>query len=235
LVICPGCTKRSKRILFGGFSWRRGSGRDRSGRTAVWGRRALAGWRPWRTTRWSAGVTRLWRIRPARAGALVGWFVDPSGLTTAATAVAAARPGDYAVTQWGPAPVRPGLTTCLRWVPVGSHVCGLRFFARAAGTAIQVLRHRGGFTECRLPSRRTRWFAAGLACQVGTQGDPRAKHRRLRRAGDSFWLGRRPRVRGVAMNPIDHPHGGGQGKTSGGRPGTTPWGRLTKGYKTVRR
>ena len=172
----------------------------------------------------------MWRPR----GALGALLVGPGGVSFFSALPGGVPRGSYVVTSFGPTPLRPGLVTPLRWVPVGTQVSGLHFVARAPGTALKVLRHRGGFTECRLPSRGVRWFNSSHPVQVGPQGNPEVRHLRLTSAGDAWRAGRLPRTRGVAMNPVDHPHGGGQGKTAGGGPGMTPWGRLTKGYRTVR-
>lgn len=199
----------------------------------LWGRRAT------RTTGVTptVGVTpvvRVWhRLVTRPGGPARGAAVGPAGLIHGVAPARTHRPGGYAVTSWGPAPARPGTTLPLRWVPVGTSVWGVPGgAARAPGAAAKVLRHRAGRVELRLPSRRTTWTAAAGLCGVGhPAGYPAGP---ARRAGDTHRRGGRPRVRGVAMNPVDHPHGGGQGKTSGGRPGVTPWGRLTRGVPTRR-
>lgn len=212
----------------------RRSGRPRSGRTTVWGRTALASHRPWLTLSLLPGVVRVWLTRMVPGRPPVGLVVSVTGLTWWTTLGTQTYRGDYLTTSFVPVPVVPGLTTLLRWVPVGTSVFQVSFFARAPGTQAQVLRHRRGATECRLPSRATRWISWSTCCVVGSAGYSRWFRHVTGSAGAAVRDGRRPRVRGVAMNPVDHPHGGGQGKTAGGRPGTTPWGRLTKGYKTVR-
>lgn len=198
----------------------RGAGRP--GRTTLWGRRATRVVRPG----WVGPAARLVRT----------WRTHPGG-TTAVTPAGGVhhrpgpgRPGGYSVTSWGPARVRPGTTLPLRWVPVGTSVGRVGWAGRSA--PVKVLRHRDGRVECRLGSRRTAWLDAAVTAVVAHRGTRPV--RADRSAGDAHRRGRRPRVRGVAMNPVDHPHGGGQGKTSGGRPGVTPWGRLTKGQPTRR-
>lgn len=208
---------------------RRGSGRS-DGAITVWGRRGVTRVVPHRGG-FPTGVYRLWgttRFTAAPVGVLVG----PAGLTGWGPYPGGATPGDYLAREWGPLPVRPGWTTLLRWVPVGTSLAGVYWAGRAPGTSVKVLRHRGGFTEVRLPSRRGVWVPAGTPVMFGRT--PHGGHylHRWTTAGDTWSAGGRPRIRGVATNPVDHPHGGGQGKTSGGRPGTTPWGRLTKGKKT---
>jgi hypothetical protein len=195
----------------------------RPGRTTLWGRRATHRGRPGWAPHGVARVVRTWRTHP---GGHTG--VTPTGAVYFHPGPA--RPGGYSVTAWGPARVRPGVTLPLRWVPVGTRVGRVGWAGRSSPA--QVLRHRGGRVECRLGSRRTAWLDAAVTAVVGHAGVRPAP---LATAGDAHRRGRRPRVRGVAMNPVDHPHGGGQGKTSGGRPGVTPWGRLTRGQPTVRR
>lgn len=214
------------------------SGRNHTGRITLWGRRATHRWgTPSQGGYPGWGYARVWRTRATRMsgrGVLQGYLVGSAGLAGWGTLSGGTRPGEYVLTTVEPTRVRPGLTTCLRWLPVGVTVGEVSFYARAAGTGMKILRHRNGFTECRLPSRQHKWINSDCFARVGRQGNPEAKFFTLDRAGQSFHRGHRPRTRGVAMNPVDHPHGGGQGKTSGGRPGVTPWGRLTKGYKTVR-
>ena len=198
-------------------------GSARPGRTTLWGRRSTPRSRPG----WCppvAGVVRAWRTHPGgftgvTPGGAVGYHPGP------------ARRGDYRVASWGPTRPRPGVTLPLRWVPVGTSVGALAWAGRAA--PVKVLRHRADRVECRLASRRTAWFDGATLAGVAHRGV--RPPRRVATAGDRHREGRRPHVRGVAMNPVDHPHGGGQGKTSGGRPGVTPWGRLTKGQPTRRR
>lgn len=130
---------------------------------------------------------------------------------------------------------RPGWSTLLKWIPVGLQVCQLGWLCRSYGSTCKVLRHRQGKTQVKYPSGRVNWFDSTLGVTLTQQGGVKSKPKTLQKAGTSFHLGKRPRVRGVAMNPVDHPHGGGQGKTSGGRPGTTPWGRLTRGVRTSKK
>jgi large subunit ribosomal protein L2 len=106
-------------------------------------------------------------------------------------------------------------------------------FGRASGAGLRVVRRfLGGFTLVRMASGEERFFSDQLFCIVGMPSNLANKNKIIGKAGKSRLLGRRPKVRGVAMNPVDHPHGGGEGKTSGGRCAVTPYGKLTKGVKT---
>jgi large subunit ribosomal protein L2 len=106
--------------------------------------------------------------------------------------------------------------------------------ARSAGTSIQLMAREGKYAQLRLTSGEMRLVLAACRATIGQVGNVERENISIGKAGRSRWLGRRPRVRGVAMNPVDHPHGGGEGKTSGGRHPVTPWGVPTKGYKTRR-
>ena len=104
--------------------------------------------------------------------------------------------------------------------------------ARAAGTSATVVAKEGEYVTLRLPSGEMRLVNGRCIATVGILGNKDHMNVSLGIAGRSRWLGRRPKVRGTAMNPVDHPHGGGEGKTKGGRHPVTPWGQPTKGYKT---
>ena len=141
------------------------------------------------------------------------------------------------------APIAVGNALPLARIPVGTTVhCvemnpgqGARL-ARSAGAAVQIMgRDEEGKAQLRLPSGEIREVRADCAATVGQVGNADHSNIVLGKAGRSRWLGRRPKVRGVAMNPVDHPHGGGEGKSSGGRHPVTPWGKPTKGYKTRKR
>ena len=103
---------------------------------------------------------------------------------------------------------------------------------RSAGAAAQVMAHDNGYTTLKLPSGEVRMVSENCYATIGQVGNKSHEQIVSGKAGRSRWLGRRPKVRGVAMNPVDHPHGGGEGKSSGGRHPSTPWGKPTKGYKT---
>lgn len=124
-------------------------------------------------------------------------------------------------------------------VPLGAFVHnvpkdlnGKGLFARAAGASCQVLRHINGFTELKFPSGISYYINSDVFVSLGTLSNNQFKFESKYKAGQNRWLGLRPIVRGVSKNPVDHPHGGGEGKSSGGRCSTSPWGWLTKGYKT---
>ena len=137
------------------------------------------------------------------------------------------------------ADVRPGNSLPLRSIPLGTlvHAVELKIGAgaklcRSAGVAAQVLAKEGDWSQLRLPSGEVRMVHLNCRATIGQVGNSEHGNIKLGKAGRSRWLGRRPKVRGVAMNPVDHPHGGGEGRTSGGRHPVTPWGVPTKGKKT---
>jgi len=136
-------------------------------------------------------------------------------------------------------PVKIGNAMPIGNMPVGTIIHNLELYpgkggqiARSAGTFAQILGKEEKYCIVRLPSGETRLFHEKCYATVGELGNKDHFNISLGKAGRSRWLGRRPKVRGVAMNPVDHPHGGGEGKTSGGRHPVTPWGKPTKGYKT---
>jgi large subunit ribosomal protein L2 len=103
---------------------------------------------------------------------------------------------------------------------------------RSAGTGAQLMAKEGNYVTLKLPSGEMRMIRRECLATIGEVGNQEHSNISIGKAGRSRWLGRRPKVRGVAMNPIDHPHGGGEGKSSGGRHPVTPWGVPTKGHKT---
>ncbi len=135
--------------------------------------------------------------------------------------------------------VKPGNAMPLRSVPVGTIVHNIEMkpgkggqFARAAGSYVQLVGRDGGFALLRMASGEVRMVRGECMATIGAVSNPDHANINKGKAGRNRWLGRRPAVRGVAMNPIDHPHGGGEGRTSGGRHPVTPWGKPTKGAKT---
>ena len=140
----------------------------------------------------------------------------------------------------GPAaPIKPGNTLPLRNVPIGSQVHCIELrpgkgaqLARSAGASAQLVARDGNYATLRLRSSEIRKVHADCKATIGEVGNEEHNLRSLGKAGAKRWRGIRPTVRGVAMNPVDHPHGGGEGRTSGGRHPVSPWGTPTKGYKT---
>ncbi|KAB7622886.1 50S ribosomal protein L2 [Alkalilimnicola sp. S0819] len=135
--------------------------------------------------------------------------------------------------------IKPGNALPLRNIPLGTQVHCIEMkpgkgaqLARSAGAAVQLVAREGAYATLRLRSGETRRVLADCKATVGQVGNPEHSLRSLGKAGATRWRGVRPTVRGVAMNPVDHPHGGGEGRTSGGRHPVTPWGVPTKGHKT---
>ncbi len=156
------------------------------------------------------------------------YILAPNGLAQGATVVA----GDGA-------DILVGNALPLKNIPLGTMIHNIELkkgkgaqLARSAGTAAQLLAKEGGYAQIKLPSGETRMVYLDCYATIGQVGNLDHENVSIGKAGRTRWLGKRPTVRGVAMNPIDHPHGGGEGKTSGGRNPVSPWGLPTKGYKT---
>lgn len=137
------------------------------------------------------------------------------------------------------AAIKPGNALPLRNIPLGSVVHCVELtpgkgaqMARSAGAAVQLVAREGQFATLRLRSGEMRKVPARCRATIGEVSNSEHNLEKLGKAGAKRWRGVRPTVRGVAMNPVDHPHGGGEGRTSGGRHPVTPWGVPTKGYKT---
>jgi large subunit ribosomal protein L2 len=135
--------------------------------------------------------------------------------------------------------VKPGNAMPMKNIPVGTIIHNVEMkigkggqLARSAGTYVQLVGRDQGMALLRLSSGEVRMVSAECMATIGAVSNPDEQNIVIGKAGRSRWLGRRPHVRGVAMNPIDHPHGGGEGRTSGGRHPVTPWGISTKGKKT---
>ena len=148
------------------------------------------------------------------------------------------QPGDRVVAG-RETDVKPGNAMPLRRVPIGTLVHNVELkpgkggqIARAAGAYVQLVGRDAGMARLRLASGETRMVSQECMATVGAVSNADHANQRLAKAGRSRWLGRRPHVRGVVMNPVDHPHGGGEGRTSGGRHPVTPWGKPTKGRRT---
>jgi len=137
------------------------------------------------------------------------------------------------------APIKTGNTLPLRNIPVGTTIHCIEMMpgkgaqlARAAGSYAQLLAREGDYAQLRLRSGEIRKVHVNCRATIGEVGNEENNLRSIGKAGAKRWRGIRPTVRGVAMNPIDHPHGGGEGKTAAGRHPVSPWGTLTKGYRT---
>lgn len=137
------------------------------------------------------------------------------------------------------ADIKPGNALPLRRIPVGTLLHNIELnpgrggqMCRAAGTYAQLVAKEGKYALVRLPSGEVRNVLSTCIATVGQVGNVMHENISIGKAGRNRWLNRRPKVRGVAMNPVDHPLGGGEGKSSGGRHPVTPWGKPTKGYKT---
>jgi large subunit ribosomal protein L2 len=137
------------------------------------------------------------------------------------------------------APIRRGNCLPIRNIPVGSEIHCVELkpgkgaqLARSAGASAQLVAREGRYAIIRLRSGEMRRILVECRATLGEVGNSEHALRSLGKAGAKRWLGIRPTVRGVAMNPVDHPHGGGEGRTSGGRHPVTPWGKPTKGHKT---
>jgi large subunit ribosomal protein L2 len=149
------------------------------------------------------------------------YMVAPDGLRVGATVVSG-----------GDAEIRVGNTLPLRNIPVGTVVHNIELkpgggakIARSAGASVQLVAKEGGNATLRLPSGEMRLVSMDCRATVGGVGNPEAEQIKVGKAGRNRWRGKRPSVRGVAMNPVDHPLGGGEGKSSGGRHPTSPWGK----------
>jgi len=137
------------------------------------------------------------------------------------------------------AEVKIGNALPLRNIPLGTFIHNIELtpskgaqIARSAGAAAQLQAREGNFAHIKLPSGEVRLIPVDCMATIGQVGNVERESIVIGKAGRKRWLGKRPKVRGVAKNPVDHPHGGGEGKSSGGRHPVTPWGTPTKGYKT---
>ncbi len=137
------------------------------------------------------------------------------------------------------APIKAGNAMPMRNIPVGTLVHNVEMkpgkggqIARSAGSSVQLVARTGDYATLRLRSGEMRRVPAECMATIGEVGNTEHSLRSLGKAGASRWRGKRPKVRGVAMNPVDHPHGGGEGRTAGGRHPVSPWGTPAKGYRT---
>jgi large subunit ribosomal protein L2 len=156
------------------------------------------------------------------------YILSPSGL----------RVGDRIVSA-PDAEIRPGNALPLSQIPLGTVLHNIELkpgkggqMARSAGTGAQLMAREGSYATLRLPSGEMRMIHIRCQATIGQVGNLEHENQTLGKAGRKRWMGQRPNVRGVAMNPVDHPMGGGEGRSSGGRHPCTPWGKPTKGHKT---
>ena len=157
------------------------------------------------------------------------YIIAPDGL----------KVGNKVISSKNEIPFTAGNATILRNIPDGISLHNVELkpgkgaqMARSAGTSLKIMAKEKNMVTLKLPSGEMRMVLDECLATIGTVGNKTHENIRVGKAGKSRWLGRRPKVRGVAMNPVDHPHGGGEGKTSGGRHPTSPWGTPAKGYKT---
>src|SRR5690625_671003 len=158
------------------------------------------------------------------------YIIAPRGLQVGATLMSGSD-----------APIRPGNTLPIRNIPVGATIHCIEMMpgkgaqlARSAGTSAVLLAREGVYAQVRLRSGEVRRVHVDCRATIGAVGNEEHSLRQIGKAGANRWRGIRPGVRGVAMNPIDHPHGGGEGRTGEGREPVSPWGTPTKGYRTRR-
>jgi large subunit ribosomal protein L2 len=137
--------------------------------------------------------------------------------------------------------ILPGNAMPIKYIPLGTIIHNIEMragkggqIAKAAGSGAQVLAKEGDYAQVRLPSSEIRNIHLDCRASIGQVGNVSHQNISIGKAGRNRWKGKRPHVRGSAMNPIDHPHGGGEGKSKGGRDPVSPWGQPTKGYKTRR-
>ena len=147
--------------------------------------------------------------------------------------------GDQVIATAGRADIKPGNAMPMSNIPIGTIIHNVEMkvgkggqIARSAGNYVQLVGRDGGYAQLKLNSGELRMVRAECMATIGAVSNPDQANIKLGKAGRKRWLGKRPQVRGVAMNPVDHPHGGGEGRTSGGRHPVTPWGKPTKGKRT---
>ena len=156
------------------------------------------------------------------------YILSPKGIKVGQTIVSGPK-----------APLEPGNCLPLENIPLGMNIHNIELklgrggqLARGAGTSATIVAKEGDYVTVKLPSGEMRMIFKKCSATLGVLSNEDKMNISLGKAGRARWLGKRPKTRGVVMNPHDHPHGGGEGKTSGGRHPVTPWGKPTKGYKT---
>ncbi|MFC2140982.1 50S ribosomal protein L2 [Acidobacteriota bacterium] len=149
--------------------------------------------------------------------------------------------GDRVISSDSEADILPGNALRLKYIPVGTIIHNIEYkvgrggqIARSAGTSATLMAKEGSYALIKMPSGELRKIILQCRATVGQLGNVENSNIKIGKAGRTRWKGKRPHVRGSCMNPIDHPHGGGEGKSKGGRIPVTPWGKPTKGYKTRR-
>ncbi len=159
------------------------------------------------------------------------YILSPENLKVGQTVISADRQVD----------ILPGNAMLLRYIPMGTIIHNIEMrkakggqMAKAAGSGAQILAKEGDYAQIRLPSSEIRKIHLDCRATIGQVGNVNHQNISIGKAGRNRWKGKRPHVRGTAMNPVDHPHGGGEGKAKGGRDPVSPWGQPTKGYKTRR-
>lgn len=159
------------------------------------------------------------------------YILSPENLQVGQTVISADRQVD----------ILPGNAMLLRYIPMGTIIHNIEMrkakggqMAKAAGSGAQILAKEGDYAQIRLPSSEIRKIHLDCRATIGQVGNVNHQNISIGKAGRNRWKGKRPHVRGTAMNPVDHPHGGGEGKAKGGRDPVSPWGQPTKGYKTRR-
>jgi large subunit ribosomal protein L2 len=190
-----------------------------------------------RRTRDVPGVVERLEYDPNRS-AFIALIKYPDGELSYILAPQRLGPGDSVIAAER-ADIKPGNCMPMENIPLGTIIHNIEMkpgaggqMARAAGTYAQLIGKDAGFAQLRLSSGELRMVPARCVATIGSVSNPDNKNASIGKAGRSRWLGIRPSVRGVAMNPVDHPHGGGEGRTSGGRHPVTPWGVPTKGKRT---
>jgi large subunit ribosomal protein L2 len=227
-ALTEGLTKTGGRNNLGRVSmWHRGGGHKRAYRMVDFKRGKLGV---------PATVERL-EYDPNRT-AFIALIKYEDGELSYILAPQRLAPGDIVIAD-EKADVKPGNAMKLANIPIGTIVHNVEMkqgkggqIARGAGTYVQLVGRDAGYAILRLNSGETRMVPAECMATVGAVSNPDNANVSLGKAGRVRWKGRKPVVRGVAMNPIDHPHGGGEGRTSGGRHPVTPWGKSTKGKRT---
>ncbi|MET0381092.1 MAG: 50S ribosomal protein L2 [Methyloceanibacter sp.] len=227
-VLTEGLTKTGGRNNHGRVSmWHRGGGHKRAYRKVDFKRGKLGVPATVERLEYDPNRTAFIALIKYEDGEL-SYILAPQRLGVGDTVIADTR-----------ADVKPGNAMPLAAMPIGTIVHNVEMkkgkggqIARAAGTYVQLVGRDAGYAILKLNSGETRMVPSECMATVGAVSNPDNSNVSIGKAGRMRWKGRKPVVRGVAMNPVDHPHGGGEGRTSGGRHPVTPWGKSTKGKKT---